>query len=139
MEASGPALDGELHVDLDDADFLAVFPPRRPRPRALIGQCPAICAENGRFAVDDHAVIVDDGVAVVGVLREGVDHDGLGQWFPDDNRTIVDGGRFLGQRRADDGSDPRANEGANRPPSTAPTAAPPTVVPTVPVARSSCA
>jgi 2-polyprenyl-6-methoxyphenol hydroxylase-like FAD-dependent oxidoreductase len=26
VEASGPALDGELHVDLDDADFLAVFP-----------------------------------------------------------------------------------------------------------------
>jgi 2-polyprenyl-6-methoxyphenol hydroxylase-like FAD-dependent oxidoreductase len=26
VEASGPALDVELHVDLDDADFLAVFP-----------------------------------------------------------------------------------------------------------------
>jgi 2-polyprenyl-6-methoxyphenol hydroxylase-like FAD-dependent oxidoreductase len=26
VEASGPALDGELHVDLDEADFLAVFP-----------------------------------------------------------------------------------------------------------------
>jgi 2-polyprenyl-6-methoxyphenol hydroxylase-like FAD-dependent oxidoreductase len=26
IEASGPTIDGELHVDLDDADFLAVFP-----------------------------------------------------------------------------------------------------------------
>src|SRR2546421_3656606 len=26
VEASGPAIDGELHVDLDEADFLAVFP-----------------------------------------------------------------------------------------------------------------
>ena len=26
VEATGPAIDGELHVDLDEADFLAVFP-----------------------------------------------------------------------------------------------------------------
>jgi hypothetical protein len=26
VEAAGPAVDGELHVDLDEADFLAVFP-----------------------------------------------------------------------------------------------------------------
>jgi len=26
VEASGPAIDGELHVDLEEADFLAVFP-----------------------------------------------------------------------------------------------------------------
>jgi 2-polyprenyl-6-methoxyphenol hydroxylase-like FAD-dependent oxidoreductase len=26
VEASGPAIDGELHIDLDEADFLAVFP-----------------------------------------------------------------------------------------------------------------
>jgi hypothetical protein len=26
VEASGPAINGELHVDLDDADFLALFP-----------------------------------------------------------------------------------------------------------------
>ncbi len=26
VEASGPALDGELHIDLDEADFLGVFP-----------------------------------------------------------------------------------------------------------------
>ena len=32
--AAGPALDGELHVDLDEADFLAVFPLRAQRPGA---------------------------------------------------------------------------------------------------------
>src|ERR1700761_8442239 len=26
VEATGPALDGELHVDLDEADFVAIFP-----------------------------------------------------------------------------------------------------------------
>src|SRR5439155_18223853 len=26
VEAAGPSIDGELHVDLDEADFLAVFP-----------------------------------------------------------------------------------------------------------------
>ncbi|MGH9808121.1 MAG: FAD-dependent oxidoreductase, partial [Terriglobia bacterium] len=26
VEATGPALDGELHIDLDEADFVAVFP-----------------------------------------------------------------------------------------------------------------
>ncbi len=26
VEASGPAIDGELHVDLDESDFLAIFP-----------------------------------------------------------------------------------------------------------------
>ena len=26
VEAAGPAIDGELHIDLDEADFLAVFP-----------------------------------------------------------------------------------------------------------------
>jgi 2-polyprenyl-6-methoxyphenol hydroxylase-like FAD-dependent oxidoreductase len=30
VEAAGPALDGELHVDLNEADFLAVFSPGRP-------------------------------------------------------------------------------------------------------------
>ena len=26
VEAAGPSIDGELHIDLDEADFLAVFP-----------------------------------------------------------------------------------------------------------------
>jgi 2-polyprenyl-6-methoxyphenol hydroxylase-like FAD-dependent oxidoreductase len=37
VEAEGPSLDGELHIDLDEADFLAVFPmPGNGRAR-LIG------------------------------------------------------------------------------------------------------
>jgi 2-polyprenyl-6-methoxyphenol hydroxylase-like FAD-dependent oxidoreductase len=37
VEAAGPALDGELHIDLDEADFLAVFPmPGEGRAR-LVG------------------------------------------------------------------------------------------------------
>ena len=37
VEASGPALDGELHVDLDEADFLAVFPLSSDGRARLIG------------------------------------------------------------------------------------------------------
>ena len=37
VEASGPAINGELHVDLDEADFLAVFPMARQGRARLIG------------------------------------------------------------------------------------------------------
>ena len=37
VEASGPSLDGELHVDLDEADFLAVFPLAGTGRARLIG------------------------------------------------------------------------------------------------------
>lgn len=37
VEASGPAIDGELHVDLDEADFLAVFPLAGKGRARLIG------------------------------------------------------------------------------------------------------
>jgi 2-polyprenyl-6-methoxyphenol hydroxylase-like FAD-dependent oxidoreductase len=37
VEAAGPALDGELHVDLDEADFLAVFPLAGKGRARLIG------------------------------------------------------------------------------------------------------
>jgi 2-polyprenyl-6-methoxyphenol hydroxylase-like FAD-dependent oxidoreductase len=37
VEAAGPALDGELHVDLDKADFLAVFPLKGAGRARLIG------------------------------------------------------------------------------------------------------
>ena len=37
VEASGPAVNGELHVDLDEADFLAVFPLAAERRARLIG------------------------------------------------------------------------------------------------------
>src|SRR5580704_7915580 len=37
VEAEGPALNGELHVDLDEADFLGVFPLARQGRARLIG------------------------------------------------------------------------------------------------------
>jgi 2-polyprenyl-6-methoxyphenol hydroxylase-like FAD-dependent oxidoreductase len=37
IDAAGPALDGELHVDLDAADFLAVFPLKGEGRARLIG------------------------------------------------------------------------------------------------------
>jgi 2-polyprenyl-6-methoxyphenol hydroxylase-like FAD-dependent oxidoreductase len=37
VEAAGPPMDGQLHVDLDDADFLAVFPLHDPGRARLIG------------------------------------------------------------------------------------------------------
>ncbi|MGZ0700699.1 FAD-dependent oxidoreductase [Pseudomonas piscis] len=37
VEADGPSLDGQLHVDLDDADFLAVFPLAQSGRARLIG------------------------------------------------------------------------------------------------------
>jgi 2-polyprenyl-6-methoxyphenol hydroxylase-like FAD-dependent oxidoreductase len=37
VEASGPPVDGELHVDLDDADFLAVFPMSGSGRARLVG------------------------------------------------------------------------------------------------------
>ncbi|NWD46500.1 FAD-dependent monooxygenase [Pseudomonas gingeri] len=37
VQASGPAINGELHVDLDDADFLAVFPLAGTGRARLIG------------------------------------------------------------------------------------------------------
>ena len=37
VEASGPAIDGELHIDLDEADFLGVFPMAGEGRARLIG------------------------------------------------------------------------------------------------------
>ena len=37
VEAAGPALNGELHIDLDEADFLGVFPLAGPGQARLIG------------------------------------------------------------------------------------------------------
>jgi 2-polyprenyl-6-methoxyphenol hydroxylase-like FAD-dependent oxidoreductase len=37
VDASGPALDGQLHIDLDEADFLAVFPLAGEGRARLIG------------------------------------------------------------------------------------------------------
>src|SRR5262249_19814581 len=37
VDASGPAADGEIHVDFEEADFLAVFPLQGTAPLRLIG------------------------------------------------------------------------------------------------------
>jgi 2-polyprenyl-6-methoxyphenol hydroxylase-like FAD-dependent oxidoreductase len=46
VEAAGPAVDGELHVDLDEADFLAVFPLAGEGRARLIGTVRDERAEN---------------------------------------------------------------------------------------------
>ncbi len=59
-EATGPAIDGELHIDLDEADFVAVFPLAGPGRARLIGtvrDARADRAETLTFAdVSDHAI-----------------------------------------------------------------------------------
>ena len=46
VQASGPPMDGELHVDLDEADFLAVFPLKGVGRARLIGSVRADAAQN---------------------------------------------------------------------------------------------
>jgi 2-polyprenyl-6-methoxyphenol hydroxylase-like FAD-dependent oxidoreductase len=59
IEASGPAMDGELHVDLDEADFLIVFPLKGQGRARLVGTVRgerAAAAENLKFEdVNDRA------------------------------------------------------------------------------------
>jgi 2-polyprenyl-6-methoxyphenol hydroxylase-like FAD-dependent oxidoreductase len=60
VEATGPALDGELHIDLDEADFVAVFPLAGQGRARLIGTVRderADRAETLTFAdISDHAI-----------------------------------------------------------------------------------
>lgn len=52
VEAAGPTMNGELHIDLDDADFLAVFPLQQAGRARLIGSVSDDAAkdhENLRF------------------------------------------------------------------------------------------
>jgi 2-polyprenyl-6-methoxyphenol hydroxylase-like FAD-dependent oxidoreductase len=60
VEASGPPMNGELHVDLDEADFLAVFPLATKGRARLIGTVRGERAEHAEtmtFAdVSDHAI-----------------------------------------------------------------------------------
>jgi len=59
IEASGPAMDGELHIDLDEADFLIVFPLKGQGRARLVGTVRgerATAAENLKFEdVNDRA------------------------------------------------------------------------------------
>jgi 2-polyprenyl-6-methoxyphenol hydroxylase-like FAD-dependent oxidoreductase len=59
VEASGPATNGELHVDLDEADFLAIFPMKGQGRARLVGTVRDEHAERGelKFAdVSDRAI-----------------------------------------------------------------------------------
>jgi 2-polyprenyl-6-methoxyphenol hydroxylase-like FAD-dependent oxidoreductase len=60
VEAVGAPMDGALHVDLDDADFLAVFPLRGARRARLIGSVRDAAAKDSehlKFAdVQDRAI-----------------------------------------------------------------------------------
>jgi 2-polyprenyl-6-methoxyphenol hydroxylase-like FAD-dependent oxidoreductase len=57
VEATGPALDGELHVDLDEADFVAVFPLAGQGRARLIGTVRDERADTLTFAdISNHAI-----------------------------------------------------------------------------------
>lgn len=59
VEADGPVMDQELHVALDDADFLAVFPLRAPGTARLIGTVqPEAAARPGQLAWQDVSPLV---------------------------------------------------------------------------------
>jgi len=54
VEAEGPAIDGELHVDLEDADFLALFPLKADGHVRLIGTVrDARATQAGALTFDD--------------------------------------------------------------------------------------
>ena len=63
IEGSGPALDGELHVDLDTADFLAIFPLKGKGRARLIGTI-ADTADPDSLTFDDVSRTAIEGMRV---------------------------------------------------------------------------
>jgi 2-polyprenyl-6-methoxyphenol hydroxylase-like FAD-dependent oxidoreductase len=53
VQGSGPALDGDLHVDLDTADFLAIFPLKGKGRARLIGTIADEAADPDQLTFDD--------------------------------------------------------------------------------------
>lgn len=53
IQGRGPALDGELHVDLDAADFLAIFPLKGKGRARLIGTVANTVADPAKLTFDD--------------------------------------------------------------------------------------
>jgi hypothetical protein len=53
VQGRGPALDGELHVDLDTADFLAIFPLKGKGRARLIGTVSDAAADPEHLTFDD--------------------------------------------------------------------------------------
>ena len=62
IEASGPPIDGELHVDLDEADFLAIFPLAGKGRARLIG------------TVQDQRAERSEALRFEDVSRRAIDH-----------------------------------------------------------------
>jgi len=69
VRAEGPAIDGELHVDLDEADFLAVFPLAGQGRARLIGTVRASASNMRNAAVRRRQGSRDPGNLKVVVLR----------------------------------------------------------------------
>jgi 2-polyprenyl-6-methoxyphenol hydroxylase-like FAD-dependent oxidoreductase len=53
VEASGAAMNGELHAALDEADFLAVFPLKEPGHVRLVGIVAGVAENRDDFSWDD--------------------------------------------------------------------------------------
>jgi 2-polyprenyl-6-methoxyphenol hydroxylase-like FAD-dependent oxidoreductase len=64
IEGSGPSIDGELHVDFDRADFLAVFPLKADGHARLVGTVRSDAARDGDLEWND-------------VSRTAIDHLGV--------------------------------------------------------------
>jgi 2-polyprenyl-6-methoxyphenol hydroxylase-like FAD-dependent oxidoreductase len=62
VQGSGPALDGELHVDLDSADFLAIFPLKGRGRARLIGTVEDTTADPDALSFDDVSHTAIDGM-----------------------------------------------------------------------------
>jgi 2-polyprenyl-6-methoxyphenol hydroxylase-like FAD-dependent oxidoreductase len=60
IEAAGPALNGELHIDLEDADFLAVFPLEDTGRARLIGTLRDTGAKDHTAAKDHEHLHFED-------------------------------------------------------------------------------
>ncbi len=92
VEASGPAMNGELHIALDDADFLAVFPMSRGGRGRLIGtvrretegQDETLSWDDvGKGVIDRLGIAVDrvNWFSTYRVHHRVADHFGLGRAF----------------------------------------------------------
>ncbi len=68
IDASGPALEGELHIDLDEADFLAVFPLKGHGRARLIGT-----VRGERAAHPDTLTFTDVSVRAIENMKVRVD------------------------------------------------------------------
>jgi 2-polyprenyl-6-methoxyphenol hydroxylase-like FAD-dependent oxidoreductase len=64
IQGSGPALDGELHVDLDTSDFLAIFPLKGRGRARLIGTIVDTAADLDQLAFDDVSRAAIEGMKV---------------------------------------------------------------------------